>query len=138
MSKDYDTFMEALWKDYIQLSPDAERIAALLETEGEILSNDHIAFRTYDHARINIDAVAEPFLSYGFVESGEYTFKAKKLRARHYQHSDPDRPKIFISELCTGDFSESLQKIVRKMVDDMQDPGDCPLALLGRAMGGVL
>ena len=129
---DYETFMKKLWEDYIILNPDAQKIVDLLKERNETLQNDHIAFRTYDHPRINIDELAKPFKKYGYECKGHYSFDAKKLRARHYEHSDSTRPKIFISELRTADFSESLQSAVEDLVKQMPEPGDYPLALIGR------
>ena len=40
----------------------------------------------------------------------------KKLRAKHYEHDDPELPKVFISELMTAEFSDSLQQKVKEMV----------------------
>jgi hypothetical protein len=33
-------------------------------------------------------------------------FKAKKLYAKHFEHKDPDAPKVFISELKVEELSE--------------------------------
>ena len=117
-----ETLLNNLWIDYLELNPDARRIRELLESRGESIVNDHIAFRTFDDDRIHIDVLAKVFLEGGYTEKDSYEFPAKKLDARHYEHPDPAFPRIFLSELRTGDFSDSLQKTITGLLD--QIPGD--------------
>ena len=46
---------DRLWNDYIDQNPEVKRVYDLLISEGEIIENDHIAFRTWDDPRISID-----------------------------------------------------------------------------------
>lgn len=113
---------DRLWKDYLEQNPEAQKIYDLLTAEGENVRNDHIAFRTFDDARINIEALARPFLKAGYEPSGEYVFEVKKLFARHYEHkTDTQAPRIFISQLETVKFSNFLQSTVRSLVDRLPD-----------------
>ena len=107
-----ETTLQKLWTGYSDLNPSAHKIHSLLENQGERIINDHIAFRTYDIDGINIDALASIFIKMGYEAKGEYSFEKKKLRARHYEHkSDNLAPRVFISELITGDFSKEVQEI---------------------------
>lgn len=108
--------LDKMWVDYTAINPLAQKIFDLLTTQGESLSNDHIALRTFNHPRLTIDVLAKPFLSWGYKESGDYHFTEKKLYAKHYQHSDPKMPKIFISELKLEEFSTSLRQMVDSLV----------------------
>jgi len=102
---------ELLWKDYTELCPDTKMIHdAFLQKETKVL-NDHVAFRTFE-GTFGIEHFAKPFLAMGYTEGSDYTFEQKKLYAKHYQHSDPKLPKVFISELKTHEFSSSLQNII--------------------------
>ncbi|MEA3460361.1 MAG: DUF1338 domain-containing protein, partial [Bacteroidota bacterium] len=48
----------------------------------------------------------------------EYYFKAKKLRARHYElPGHPESPRVFISELILDQFSVKLQNTIREQLD---------------------
>ena len=109
-----------LWEIYTSKNPDVQKVYNLFLKEGERVVNDHIAFRTFDDPRVNIEILAQPFLANGYVEKGEYHFEAKKLFARHYEHkSEPEAPRVFISELLTGEFSPLLQETISKTLDQM-------------------
>lgn len=108
---------DRLWTGYTGQNPEALSIFNLFVKEGETVVNDHIAFRTFNDARINIDVLAKPFLAAGFVYRDSYKFEDKHLFARHYEHPEmPDAPRVFISELITEDFSPELQSTVNSMV----------------------
>jgi hypothetical protein len=109
---------DSLWKEYTERTPSAQKINELLIGEGNQILNDHIAFRTFDEPRVNIEVLAKPFLAAGYVECGDYTFDAKKLYAKHYEHAtDKNVPRVFISQLKIGEFSKDLQGEVKKMID---------------------
>lgn len=111
-----------LWKDYLQQNPEAKKIYDLLTAEGEKVQNDHIAFRTFDDPRINIDILAKQFLKAGYEHVGDYGFEEKKLFAKHYEHkTDAQAPRIFISQLETGKFSEFLQTTVKSLVKQLPE-----------------
>ncbi|MDH7445669.1 DUF1338 domain-containing protein [Aquimarina sp. 2201CG14-23] len=115
-------FFEELWKQYTLKTPSAKKIKSILETAGNTVSNDHIAIRTFDDPRINIEVLAKPFLAMGYEEMGDYHFEAKKLYAKHYEHkTDLNAPKIFISQLLTYKFSDKLQQTVKHILDSI-DP----------------
>lgn len=99
-----DVLFDALWRDYIAVTPSAPDIHARLRARGERVVNDHIALRTFDLEPIGLDALAAVFEAHGWTTSGTYLFDTKRLRARSLSHPDPDRPRVFISELITADF----------------------------------
>ncbi|WP_299242316.1 DUF1338 domain-containing protein [uncultured Aquimarina sp.] len=112
-------FLSALWKQYASKTPSAYKIKSLLEAEGETVFNDHIAIRTFDDPRTDIEVIAKPFITMGYKEMDEYHFEAKKLYAKHYEHMDnPNAPKIFISQLLTHHFSDELQTTIREILDN--------------------
>ena len=109
---------DSLWKEYTERTPSAQKINELLISEGNQVFNDHVAFRTFDEPRVNIEVLARPFLAAGYVERGDYTFEAKKLYAKHYEHAtDKNLPRVFISQLKIAEFSSELQEEVKKMID---------------------
>lgn len=116
-----DRLFEALWKDYSELNPQAQAIHQLLEARGEKIQNDHIAFRSFDDPKVNIDKMAKFFLQNGYKEAGDYHFEAKKLTAKHYEHSNPNYPKIFISELKTPLLSPESQALIQKLLDQIPE-----------------
>jgi hypothetical protein len=109
--------LDALWRDYVATTPQAERIQHLLTERGERVQNDHVALRTYALPGIGIDALARPFEQLGWREQPDrYRFDDKKLVARFWQHPDPTLPKVFISELCVSELSAAANQIIDNLV----------------------
>src|SRR3989338_3664284 len=113
---------QKLWDDYSSINKQAHAIHTLLEKRGEKVVNDHIAFRTYDIPKVNIDVLARPFIKFGYKQKGEYEFPEKKFFAFHYEHTDTSLPKIFISALKVKEFSSEIQTIIKSLVE--QVPSD--------------
>lgn len=117
--KSQDIF-DRIWNDYINLNPSAKQVYELLIKEGETIENDHIAFRTFNDPRINIEVLSQVFLKAGFQEKGEYHFEEKKLYAKHFEHPEiKNAPRVFISELLLENFSKDLQTIIKKNIDQI-------------------
>jgi hypothetical protein len=110
---------DLLWKDYASLNPASKSIYDHFVKEGEVVANDHVAFRTFQHPRIGVDKFAKVFLELGYLEKGQYTFVEKKLFAKHYEHPNPENPKVFISELKVKEFSPRLQELVNRFISEI-------------------
>lgn len=122
MQTDRDTLFQNLWEHYCEVTPSAQRIHGLLDSsQGKSIVNDHIALRTFNLDKVNLEKLAAHFETLGYRQGGEYHFDAKKLYARHFEHPDPTAPKVFISELLVEQCSETLQAIVHGLTDGM-DP----------------
>ena len=116
------TIFDKLWTDYTELNPSTQKIFDLFTQEGENVENDHIAFRTYNDPRININVLSKVFLQAGYVEKGQYQFEEKKLFAKHFElENDLHAPRVFISELKLEEFSESLQNTVKKIINSIPE-----------------
>ncbi len=116
-----ETLLEKMWLDYCALNPAAKKIYDLFTAEGEIVLNDHIALRTFDHPKLGLESLAKHFKNLGYVEKKDYVFTEKKLYAKHYEHSNAEQPKIFISELQLKKCSPFVQQEVEKMVKHISD-----------------
>ncbi|MCG8806607.1 DUF1338 domain-containing protein [Tenacibaculum finnmarkense] len=113
---------DKLWKEYSERTPSAQKINDLFKAKGNEIYNDHVAFRTFDDERVNIEVLAAPFLAAGYKECGDYTFEAKKLYAKHYEHTtDKNAPRVFISQLKTKEFSAELQATVKRLIDGLSE-----------------
>lgn len=122
-----DCLFERLWEDFRRINPQADAIHRLLSDRGEAIVNDHVAFRTFDDPRVNLDVLARPFLKGGYVPRGEYAFPSKHLSARHYEHPEALRPKVFISELRLAEMSPRLREDVARLLDQVpQERWDDP------------
>ncbi len=116
----YNEIFRKLWNDYIHQNPSAGKIYNLFTDAGEVVQNDHIAFRTFNDPRLNIDVLARIFKKNNYVEKGEYIFEEKHLFARHYEHiSEIDAPRVFISQLILEDFSPYLQRIIKETINSV-------------------
>lgn len=113
---------ERFWNRFSNENPNAKRIFDLFTARGEKVVHDHIALRTFDDPRVNIDVIARLFAENGYEARGNYQFKVKKLRGMHFEHkSDPMAPKVFISELLTDQFSDFLQTTIRDCLNRLDD-----------------
>ncbi len=114
-----EEFLEKLWADYSQIAPNAARLRAKLGEIEPNISNDHIAFRTYDRAPLNLDRLQEHVLALGYKPFQPYDFEEKKLRAFGYTHPE-GYPRIFLSELRTKDFSPQLNQVVDDLLAQVE------------------
>lgn len=120
MNQELDLLFKKLWEQYITESPEALDIYNLFIKNGENVINDHVAFRTFDDERVNINSLGKFFEELGYKKIKNYQFHEKKLLASHYEHiKDPNLPKVFISELITKEFSSFLQSIVKNCIDSI-------------------
>lgn len=108
------TIFDTLWKGYTSQNPSVKKIYDLFVNEGETVENDHIAFRTFDDPRINIDVLAKPFIEAGYRFVNDYHFEKKHLYAKHFELANA--PRVFISQLKTKDFSNYLQQQVHLLI----------------------
>ncbi|MCB9666169.1 MAG: DUF1338 domain-containing protein [Alphaproteobacteria bacterium] len=113
---------ESLWQDFTRIAPAAATIRAALVDAGEVVINDHVAFRTFDRGPLRLDALEPHLLGLGYTRLAPYAFEGKKLRAWGYVHADPLAPKVFLSELEVDRCSPGLQALVDELV--AQVPAD--------------
>ncbi|HWU91368.1 MAG TPA: hypothetical protein VN253_29075 [Kofleriaceae bacterium] len=110
-----------LWADFIRTTPQAERIRSLLADRGEVVHHDHIGLRTFaaPELGLGLDALACRFEAEGWRPRERYRLDAAHLRARYWQHDDPDAPKIFISELDVARLSPSARAIIHRLLAEL-------------------
>ncbi|MEH0156320.1 DUF1338 domain-containing protein [Limibacter armeniacum] len=133
-----DQLLQKLWDQYVTLAPSAHKIHNIFDEQYGNVKNDHIAFRTFNDPRVNIEAMSKVFTACGYEEKGQYEFTAKKLLAKHYEHkTDKDAPKIFISELRLELCSEYVQEIVDCLlaISDLHLIDPLELVFQGRLWG---
>lgn len=116
MQQAIEAVLAELWQQYTQQNPEALAIYQLFKARGEKVVNDHIALRTFDDPRVDINVLGAFFTKLGYEASGNYQFTSKHLIALHYEHK-ANLPKIFISQLQTREFSPFLQQQVQACVN---------------------
>ena len=47
----FENLIQDLWLQYAEVNSHVEKVHRLFETSGETIVNDHIAFRTFNHAK---------------------------------------------------------------------------------------
>ena len=126
--------LDKMWKDYTSMNPQALKIYTLFIERGDRVQNDHIALRTFNHPKVNIEILSRPFLEGGYEYQQDYHFPEKKLYAKHFEHPDEQMPKIFISELKLEEFDEELQADINSLIDQIPDelPQRYDFCCLGR------
>ena len=116
-------FYKKCWSRYIKLTPDAEKIHQLLNSRGEEVINDHVAFRTFNIPGISRLELGSVFEECGYEKVAEdLDFPEKKLKANYWLHPDPDQPKVFISELLVEKFPKDLQDWVHHLASQHKKP----------------
>lgn len=77
--------------------------------------NDHIAFRTFaaQQPLTGVATLSRIFEALGYRAAGVYHFEDKHLSATHFQHANPQFPKIFISELKTWELGDEARTILK-------------------------
>ncbi|WP_371186969.1 DUF1338 domain-containing protein [Thalassotalea maritima] len=118
MSNQVKQLFANIWQQYLEVTPSAQQVHQLLGN-GEDIINDHVAYRTFNLEKVNLDKLAQHLIKLGYRECGEYHFEAKKLYAKHFEHADDTLPKVFISELLVEQLSTDAQQIIQRIVDDI-------------------
>src|SRR5690242_8656339 len=92
---------DRLWDVYRGRVAYVQQYESVVRNHGATFFNDHIAFRTFAAQRplTGIASLSRVFEALGYRPAGVYQFDDKHLNATHYQHSNDQFPKVFISEL---------------------------------------
>lgn len=115
-----DFLFDKLWKIYTTQNPEVERVYNLFKSEGEEVVNDHIAFRTMNDSRVNIDVLSQEFIKNGYEAKNSYVFEDKHLFAKHFEHKTKENaPRIFISELILENFDSELKSQMIRLIDQI-------------------
>ncbi len=113
-----ETFFDQLWVDYIQMTPQAEKIHKALLAENPntpSIVNDHVAFRTFNQAPIRLESLEKHLLAMGYQRFEPYHFENKHLSAWGYIPPKSHQPRVFLSELLVEELSNESQAIIQKL-----------------------
>lgn len=109
-----------MWALYVRINPSVNKVRKLIEQhEGGPVKNDHIAIRTFNHPRVNREVLAQSFLNSGYKPVEDLKFEKKKLDATYYVHDDEDLTRVFISELKLEEFSDELQEVINRLINEI-------------------
>ena len=128
-----DEYFKKLWLEYTHVTPQAKKIHDLIKAHNGYVFNDHVAFRTFDLAPVNIDCLEPSLNVLGYEAFDDYEFPGKKLYAKAYIHRDENQPKIFLSQLQLSECSHELRDTVSQLIEQatLPDAIDASLFLQG-------
>jgi hypothetical protein len=115
---------DTLWDQYRQRVSYVQNYERLVKEAGATFVNDHIAFRTFAHQKptAGIVSLSRVFEALDYRPAGVYHFPDKHLNAIHYQHTHPEFPKLFISELKTWELPDEAQGFIHDALATHRDP----------------
>ena len=119
---DSQQFFDHLWQDFVGLAPQAADICRKLTQQGEQVVNDHVAFRTFNRAPLNIASLETMIFSLGYQRLESYHFKNKHLNAWSYMKPSAggrEEPLIFFSELDVMALSAQSQEIIDRLIEEV-------------------
>src|SRR5207253_3625779 len=109
---------DTLWDRYRQRVSYVQTYEKVVREAKATFVNDHIAFRTFatQQPLAGIATISRIFEALGYRAAGSYHFDDKQLSAIHFQHANPQFPKLFISELRVWELPAEARAIVEKTV----------------------
>jgi len=109
---------DTLWEQYRQRVSYVQVYERVIREAGATFFNDHIAFRTFatQQPLSGIATISRIFEALGYRAAGSYHFDDKQLSAIHFQHANPQFPKLFISELRVPELPADARAIIERTV----------------------
>ncbi|MCE9533113.1 MAG: DUF1338 domain-containing protein [Planctomycetes bacterium] len=115
---------DALWDRYRWRVSYVQAYEKMVAAAGATFFNDHIAFRTLavQQPQTGIASVSRVFEALGYRAAGSYHFEDKQLSAIHFQHTNVQFPKLFISELKTWELPTSSRRLIEQTLVNHRPP----------------
>lgn len=109
---------DMLWDRYRQRVSYVQTYEQVVKQTGATFVNDHIAFRTFatQQPQAGIASISRIFEALGYRAAGSYHFDDKQLSAIHFQHTNQQFPKLFISELRVPELAADARAIIERTV----------------------
>ena len=107
---------DTLWVRYRGRMEYVRKYEEIVRANGAVFINDHIAFRTLasQDPSAGIFMISRIFEALGYRTANCYEFPDKSLSSIHYQHLNPQFPKLFITQLKSWELSAAGRKIISK------------------------
>jgi hypothetical protein len=115
---------DVLWDTYRRRVSYVQTYEQVIRKAGATFFNDHIAFRTFacQQPQTGIASISRVFEALGYRAAGSYHFEDKQLSAIHFQHTNPQFPKIFISELKVWELPAAQREVIDRVVKSHRPP----------------
>lgn len=107
---------DTLWDTYRRRVSYVQTYEQVIKQAGATFVNDHIAFRTFatQQPLAGIATISRIFEALGYRAAGSYHFDDKQLSAIHFQHTNQQFPKLFISELRVPELPVEARTIIER------------------------
>jgi hypothetical protein len=115
---------DTLWDTYRRRVSYVQTYEQVIRKAGATFTNDHIAFRTFacQQPQTGIATVSRIFEALGYRAAASYHFEDKQLSAIHFQHANPQFPKLFVSELKVWELPAAQRDIINRVVRSHRPP----------------
>lgn len=115
---------DTLWVRYRLRMEYVQKYEKLIGAHKAKFINDHIAFRTIalQKPTTGIFMLSRIFESLGYYAAACYEFPDKHLSSIHYQHFNPQFPKLFITQLKSWELSLLSRRIIEKSLKSHRTP----------------
>jgi len=115
---------DTLWDTYRRRVSYVQTYEQVIRKAGATFTNDHIAFRTFacQQPQTGIATVSRIFEALGYRAAGSYHFEDKQLGAIHFQHANPQFPKLFVSELKVWELPAASREAINRVVRSHRPP----------------
>ena len=116
--------LDELWDTYRRRVSYVQTYEQVIRKAGATFFNDHIAFRTFacQQPLTGISTISRIFEALGYRAAGSYHFEDKQLSAIHFQHANPQFPKLFISELKVWELPAAQREVINRIVRSHRPP----------------
>jgi hypothetical protein len=124
---------DTLYVRYRERMAYVQKYESVVQSHGATFVNDHIAFRTLasDKPVLGIFMISRIFEALGYAAANCYEFPDKHFNSIHFQHPNPQFPKLFITQLKTWELSQRGRAIIQKSMKTHRPPlSDANLASL--------
>jgi hypothetical protein len=123
-------FFARLWNDYTTVTPQAQRVFSHVESAFGTISNDHVAFRTFDRDRVRLEILERSFLNFGYKRGARYEFPDKHLEAYGYIPPEAGLPLVFLSQLRCDELPDGAGALIEECLYSVERMPDDPSELL--------
>src|SRR5688572_17795446 len=113
---------DTLYARYRERMDYVRKYEEVVQAHGGTFVNDHIAFRTLASQKPAVGhfMIARIFEALGYSSAACYEFPDKHFSSIHYQHPNPQFPKLFITQLKTWELSPRARSIIQKSLKTHQ------------------
>jgi hypothetical protein len=113
---------DTLYVRYRERMPYVQKYEGVVQSHGGTFVNDHIAFRTLATTKpmLGLFMISRIFEALGYSSANCYEFPDKHFSSIHYQHPNPQFPKLFITQLKTWELSPRARSIIQKSIKTHQ------------------